>query len=302
MADGREARGAAPTYMVRGALFEAPPLPSGLYVVATPIGNLSDITLRALDTIAAADILACEDTRVTRKLLDRYCVKAHVVAYHEHSPPAVEQRLLDALGEGYAVALVSDAGTPLVSDPGARLVAAAIAAGHKVAPIPGPSSATAALSASGVPANEFLFLGFLPSRSGQRRKRLEAIAGIPATLVLFESPNRLAALLQNASEVLGASRQAAVARELTKLHETFERGTLAELAARFSDAEVKGEIVLVIAPPEEQAAPAEADVDALLENALTSMGVKEAAEMVAEATRLPRRTLYQRALALKPRR
>jgi 16S rRNA (cytidine1402-2'-O)-methyltransferase len=288
--------------MVRGALFEAAPLSPGLYVVATPIGNLSDISLRALDTIAAADILACEDTRVTRKLLDRYGIKADVVAYHEHSPPAVERRLLDAVAKGEAVALVSDAGTPLVSDPGARLVAAAIAEGHNVVPIPGPSSAIAALSASGLPADEFLFLGFLPSRQGQRRKRLEAMAETQATLVLFESPNRLAALLGDASDILGAHRQAAVARELTKLHETFERGTLAELAARFSDTEVKGEIILIIAPPEERAAPVEADVDALLENALLSTGVKEAAQMVAEATGLPRRTLYLRALTLKPRR
>jgi 16S rRNA (cytidine1402-2'-O)-methyltransferase len=289
-------------YSIRGQGFSAPPLEPGLYVVATPIGNLGDVTVRALDTLAAADLVACEDTRVTRKLLDRYAILAKPVSYHEHSGPAAHRRILDALAEGLSVALVSDAGTPLLSDPGARLVADAHAAGHKVVPIPGPSSAIAALSAAGVPADTFLFLGFLPSKSSQRRKRLAELSRLPATLALFESPNRIAALLADAETELGATRRVALCRELTKLHETFDCGTLRELAARYRDAAVKGEIVLLIAPPDEATPPSEQDIDAMLFEALRSASVKEAAEAVASVTGLARRDLYQRALALKGRR
>ncbi|MGH6922272.1 MAG: 16S rRNA (cytidine(1402)-2'-O)-methyltransferase [Propylenella sp.] len=296
---GHEARRG---YRIRGQSFSAPPLKPGLYVVATPIGNLGDVTLRALDTLAAADLIACEDTRVTRKLLDRYGIEAKPVSYHEHSGPAAHRRILDALAEGLSVALVSDAGTPLLSDPGAQLVADAHAAGHRVIPIPGPSSAIAALSAAGVPADAFLFLGFLPSKSGQRRKRLAEFSRLPATLVLFESPNRIAALLADAEAVLGADRRAAICRELTKLHETFDRGTFAELAARYRNAAVKGEIVLLVAPPDDAGPPSEKDIDAMLADALRSASVKEAAEAVASATGISRRDLYQRALALKGRR
>jgi 16S rRNA (cytidine1402-2'-O)-methyltransferase len=286
-------------YAIRGQAFDAPPLPPGLYVVATPIGNLGDVTLRALDTLAAADIVACEDTRVTRRLLDRYGIGANVTAYHEHSGPAAHRRILQALDDGRAVALVSDAGTPLLSDPGAQLVADARAAGHAVLPIPGPSAIAAALSAAGLATDAFLFLGFVPTKAGQRKKRLEEVARVPATLVLFESPNRIAALLADAAETLGGDRQASVCRELTKLHETFDRGSLTELAARYRDRDVKGEVVLVIAPPGAAAPPSEADVDALLADALRSASVKQAAEAVAEMTGLSRRDLYQRALKLK---
>lgn len=286
-------------YRVRGQGFSAPPLEPGLYVVATPIGNLSDVTLRALDTLAAADLIACEDTRVTRKLLDRYAIEAKPVAYHEHSKPAAHRRLLEALKEGLSVALVSDAGTPLISDPGAKLVADARAAGHSVMPIPGPSSTIAALSAGGLAADAFLFLGFLPNKAKPRRARLAASARVPASLVLFESPNRIAALLADAAAELGADRQAVVCRELTKLHETFDRGSLGDLAERYRDATVKGEIVLIVAPPDAAEPPTGAEIDALLSDALRDAGVKDAAQSVAEATGLPRRDLYRRALALK---
>jgi 16S rRNA (cytidine1402-2'-O)-methyltransferase len=287
-------------YAVRGEMFSAPSLAPGLYVVATPIGNLSDVTLRALDTLAGADLVACEDTRVTRKLLTRYGIAAKVVAYHEHSSPAVHRSVLDTLDQGRAVALVSDAGTPLLSDPGARLVADAAAAGHAVIPVPGPSAPMAALSAAGLPIGAALFLGFLPAKAAQRRKRLAEAKDVPATLVLFESPNRLAALLADAHAMLG-DREAAVCREITKLHETFDRGTLSELSSRYAGAVVKGEIVLLVGPPGEAEAPAEADVDAQLRQALATMGVKEAAGAVAAATGLSRRDLYQKALALKER-
>jgi 16S rRNA (cytidine1402-2'-O)-methyltransferase len=286
-------------YLIRGAFFAASPLPPGLYVVATPIGNLSDVTLRALDTLAGADLVACEDTRVTRRLLDRYGIAAKVTAYHEHSGAAVHRRLLDALQDGRSVALVSDAGTPLLSDPGAALVKDAVAAGHRVIPIPGPSSIVATLSAAGLPTEEFLFVGFLPTKSAARRKRLAALRSVPATLVFFESPNRVGALLGDAADVLGDARGATLCREVTKIHETFDRGTLSALAGRYRDAAVKGEVVLVVAPPPETEAPAASDIDAALRAALSTMGVKEAAQAIAEATGVSRRDLYQRALQLK---
>jgi 16S rRNA (cytidine1402-2'-O)-methyltransferase len=301
MADGDGARDTQRGYVIRGHFFPAPRLEPGLYVVATPIGNLGDVTLRALDTLAGADLLACEDTRVTKRLLDRYSIEAKLAAYHEHSRRSVHQRLLDSLSEGRSVALVSDAGTPLVSDPGAALVRDAVAVGHRVVPIPGASALAVALSASGVPSDAFLFLGFPPSKRAARRTRLESVSGADATLVLFESPNRIAALLSDAVEILGVTRSAAVCRELTKIHETFERGTLAELAARYADREVKGEIVLVVGPPDAAAPPADEDVDAALRDALKTASLKEAAQAIAAATGLSRRDLYQRALALKGR-
>jgi len=286
-------------YFIRGQFFSAPSLSSGLYIVATPIGNLGDITLRALDTLAGADLLACEDTRVTRKLLARYGIETKVTAYHDHSGPDAHRRLLGHLADGRSVALVSDAGTPLISDPGYRLVVDAAAAGYPVVPIPGASSASAALSAAGLPTDAVLFLGFAPSKSAARRKRLEDVARIPATLAFFESPNRAGALLADAVAVLGGERQAVICREITKLHETFDRGPLAELAARYCDAAVKGEIVVIIAPPGPPAPPADADVEAQLRAALHSMSIKEAAQFVAETTGFSRRDLYQKALAIK---
>jgi 16S rRNA (cytidine1402-2'-O)-methyltransferase len=296
---GKNADGAKRGYLIRGAFFAAPALAPGLYVVATPIGNLSDVTLRALDTLAAADLIACEDTRVTRRLLDRYGISAKVTAYHEHSGKAAHSKLLDALGEGRSVALVSDAGTPLLSDPGAALVMDAIASGHRVIPIPGASSIVATLSAAGLSTDAFLFVGFLPTKSAARKKRLASLSAIPATLALFESPKRVAALLTDAAETLGAERDAVLCREVTKIHETFDRGTLSELATRYDGASVKGEVVVLVAPPDAAEAPAEADIEAALREALATMGVKEAAQSVAAATGVSRRDLYQRALALK---
>jgi 16S rRNA (cytidine1402-2'-O)-methyltransferase len=287
-------------YTLGGHFFPAPALAPGLYVVATPIGNLGDVTLRALNTLAAADIVACEDTRVTRKLLTRYGIAANVTAHHAHSGPQSRRRLIEALAAGRSVALVSDAGTPLLSDPGERLVAEAAAAGHNVVPIPGPSALAAALSAAGLPTEAVLFLGFLPSKSAQRRKRLGELRSVAATLVLFESPNRVAALLAEAAAELGPERRAALCREITKLHETFDRDSLAALAARYAERSVKGEVVLVIGPPgEAEKEAAEEDVETMLRQALRSAGVKEAAAIVAEATGIPRRDLYKRALALK---
>ncbi len=299
MSDGPKDKDDRRGFRIRGQPFSAPALDRGLYLVATPIGNLADVTLRALDTLAAADLVACEDTRVTRKLLDRYGITVKLAAYHEHSGPAAHRRILTALDKGLSVALVSDAGTPLISDPGAALVADARAAGHRVIPIPGPSSAIASLSAAGLSTDAFLFLGFLPSKTHQRRKRLDEVARVPATLVLFESPNRIGALLADACAMLGAERGAVVCREVTKLHETFDHGTLDALAARYKDAGVKGEIVLLIAPPDAPAPPSEREIEALLKDALQASGVREAAQTVAEMTGLPRRDLYRRALALK---
>jgi 16S rRNA (cytidine1402-2'-O)-methyltransferase len=293
--EGTRGRG----YFIRSQYFAAPTLQPGLYVTATPIGNLGDITLRALDTLAGADLIACEDTRVTRKLLARYGIEARVTAYHEHSGDHAHRRLLEALQQGRSIALVSDAGTPLISDPGRRLVADAAAAGHPVVPVPGPSSAMAALSAAGLPTESVLFLGFLPAKTAARRKRLAAVSALPASLVLLESPNRIGALLADAAAELGGERRAAFCRELTKLHETFDRRSLAELATRYAEANVKGEIVLVVAPPGQAERPEAAAVDDDLLAALQRLSVKEAAEAVAQKTGLSRRELYQRALALK---
>ncbi len=306
-AEGRDGTDEAPAeggeqkrgYFIRSRFFAAPAIPPGLYIVATPIGNLGDITIRALDTLAGADLVACEDTRVTRKLLTRYGIETQVLSYHEHSGPRSHERLLERLAEGKSVALVSDAGTPLISDPGYRLVVDAAAAGHPVVPIPGASSLVTALSAAGLPAEAVLYAGFLPSKANARRKRLAELAEVPATLVLFESPNRIAALLADAAAELGAERPAAICRELTKLHETFDRATLSDLALRYEAAKVKGEVVLVVAPPQMRQAPKPDDTDAALRTALATMSVKEAARAVAAATGLPRRDLYQKALALK---
>jgi 16S rRNA (cytidine1402-2'-O)-methyltransferase len=288
-------------YQLGDHFFPAPALAPGLYVVATPIGNLSDVTLRALDTLAGADLVACEDTRVTRKLLARYAIAAPLTSHHEHSGAVARRRLLDALADGRSVALVSDAGTPLLSDPGARLLAEAVAAGHRIVPVPGPSALTAALSAAALPTEAVLFLGFLPSKAAPRRKRLATFKASRATLVLFESPNRIAALLADAAAELGSERHAALCREITKLYETFDRDSLGALAARYAERSVKGEIVLVVAPPAEAEPDSGEEAEAMLRQALRSAGVKEAAALVAAATGLPRRDLYKRALMLKDR-
>ena len=286
------------TYRVGNTELPARPLSPGLYLVATPIGNLGDITLRALETLAGADVLACEDTRVTRVLLDRYGIRNRPFAYHEHNAEEAGPRLLAFLEAGKTVALVSDAGTPLVSDPGYRLGQLAIEAGYPVIPIPGASAPLAALVGSGLPNDAFMFAGFLPAKDKGRRDRLAELKDVPATLIFFESPHRIGATLQAAADILGADRAASVCRELTKTFEEFRRGALADLAAAYADQTVKGEIVLVIGPPGEKAA-AEIDVDGLLLSLVNDMPASKAAAEAARQTGLPRRDLYERLLTLK---
>jgi 16S rRNA (cytidine1402-2'-O)-methyltransferase len=267
--------------------------------VATPIGNLRDITLRALDVLAGADLVLAEDTRITAKLFSAYGLAGRLERYDEHAAARARPRALAALAEGARVALVSDAGTPLVSDPGYRLVTEALAAGAAVWPIPGPSSALAALAVAGLPTDRFLFAGFAPTRSAARRTFLEGLKGVQATLILFEGASRLGASLGDMAAVLGP-RPAAVARELTKLHETVVRGDLASLAADPALVSPKGEVVVVIGPPAEPAA-ALVDVDAALAEALGRLSPADAAREVAAASGHARRELYARALALKGR-
>ena len=284
-----------PGFNIARTRFEAPPLEAALYLVATPIGNLGDITLRALETIAAADILACEDTRVTRKLLDRYGIARRTLAYHEHNAETQGPKLIAALREGKSVALVSDAGTPLVSDPGFRLSAAAREAGHRVVPIPGASAPLAALVASGLPSDAFLFAGFLPAKSGARRTALEQWRAVPATVLYFESPNRLAASLKDMAEVLGGNRRAAVCRELTKLHEEVRTGTLAELSSHYADNEARGEIVIAVAPGDLAGEVLDDEgIDALLARLQAEMGTSRAAAEAAKVTGRPKAELYRR--------
>jgi 16S rRNA (cytidine1402-2'-O)-methyltransferase len=291
------AAGRTRLYSPFGTAIEAPMPTAGLYLVSTPIGNLGDISLRALETLAAADCIACEDTRVTRKLTERYGIATPLTAYHEHNAAEALPKILARLAEGQAVALVSDAGTPLISDPGYRLVRAAVEAGHAVTALPGASAVLAALSLAGLPTDRFFFEGFLPPKQGARQKRIAEIAAIPATLVLFESGPRLAASLADLAQGLGA-RAAAVCRELTKLHEEIRRGELAELAQHYAgDAETRGEIVIVVAPPPEQKT-ADEDIDDMLRQALDRVSVKDAVGEVSLATGRARREIYQRALEI----
>lgn len=290
----------AKTFRVHDKAVSARPLEVALYLVATPIGNLGDITLRALEVLAGADVLACEDTRVTRVLLDRYGIATRPYAYHEHNAEEVGPKLIEALTAGKSVALVSDAGTPLVSDPGYRLGQLALEAGLKVVPIPGPSAPLAALVGSGMPSEAFVFAGFLPTKDKARRDRLSQWAETPATLIFFESPHRIGATLAAAADVLGGERPACVCRELTKTYEEFRRGTLAELSAYYDDErQVKGEIVLVVGPPLEKAAPEAADIDRLLIELSKTLQTAKAAAEAAKQTGLPRKELYQRLLELK---
>jgi 16S rRNA (cytidine1402-2'-O)-methyltransferase len=292
-------RGAKGQYVLHGRSMVAPVLAGGLHLVATPIGNLRDVTLRALDVLAAADLIACEDTRVTRKLLDHYGITTPLTPYHEHNAVEARPRLLAKLAAGATVALVSDAGTPLVSDPGFKLVRAAQEAGHAVTALPGASAALAALVVSALPTDRFFFEGFLPPKQTQRRARIVELSRIPATLVLFESGPRLASALADLAERLGA-RAAAICRELTKLYEEVRRGDLTTLAAAYAaEPEPRGEIVIVIAAPPAQAAVTDADeLDALLRAALDRLSVKDAVGEIAAVTGRPRREIYQRALVL----
>jgi 16S rRNA (cytidine1402-2'-O)-methyltransferase len=293
-----EADGRPRLYAPFEVAIEAPQPTGGLYLVATPIGNLGDISLRALELLAGADVIACEDTRVTGKLTLRYGIKTPLTPYHEHNAAEARPKILARLGEGQAVALVSDAGTPLISDPGYKLVRAACEEGHTVTALPGASAVLGALSLAGLPTDRFFFEGFLPVKQAGRQKRIAELASIPATLVLFESGPRLVAALADLAAGFGA-RMAAICRELTKLHEEIRRGDLLTLAQDYAEgAETRGEIVIVLAPPADAETTA-GDIDELLRRALARVSVKDAVGEVALATGRPRREVYQRALEIE---
>ena len=273
-------------------------LAAGLYVLATPIGNARDISLRALDVLKGCDVIAAEDTRVTSKLLAIHGISKPLIAYNDHNAPEMRPRILARLAGGEAVVLVSDAGTPLVSDPGYKLVRAVEGAGAHVVAIPGPSAVLAGLTLSGLPSDRFLFAGFLPSRQGERNAALEDLKTVRATLIFFESAQRLSESLAAMALVLG-DRPAAMTRELTKMHEEVRRGTLSELAAHYEKAGApKGEVTLLVGPPGEVVTD-NAKIDAALTAALALMPVKAAANMIADLTDGSRKTLYARALELK---
>ncbi len=280
--------------------FERKPVSAGLYFVATPIGSARDMTLRALDLLAAADVIAAEDTRTARKLMEIHGVplgQRQIVAYHDHSGPAVRDRLVAEIAAGRSVAYVSEAGTPLVADPGYALGRAAIAAGLPVTAAPGASAVLAALTVSGLPTDRFLFLGFLPAARTQRETEIAALRDMPFTMVLYESPKRVGSLLRSLADTLGEGREAAVCRELTKRFEEVSRGSLGELAAAFDGRSVKGEIVVLVGRAG-AVDVAEADVESALREAMKTMRVKDAATAVAGALGLPRRQVYQTALSL----
>ncbi len=284
-------------YYISEHAFTAKRIEPGLHIVSTPIGNLQDITIRALETLAACDLIACEDTRVTGVLLQRYGIRTQMMTYHEHNALKQRPKIMEMMAAGRAVALVSDAGTPLISDPGFRLVGDVVEQGHKVVPVPGASAMLSGLVGAGLPSDTILFAGFLPNKTHGRKKRLEELKNIPATLVFYESPHRVGASLADMDAILG-QRQAVVARELTKRFETFQRGTLAELSNFFSGDRPKGEIAILISPPEEQELT-EVDADALLLEALKEMPVSAAAKKVSKATGVDRKTIYTRAMELK---
>ena len=277
------------------------PLP-GLYIVATPIGNLDDLTLRALDLLSSVDRIACEDMRHTRILLNRHGIEARLIPYHEHNAKQMMPNIMARLAHGETVALVSDAGTPLISDPGYKLVRKAVQSGIHVSALPGASAALAALTLSGLPSDRFLFAGFLPTKTAARRKSLRHLASIDATLIFFESPRRLAASLIDMATELG-TRDGAVARELTKLHEEMRYGDLTELASHYAEAGApKGEVTLVIGPPHASNAPNNKEIDARLTELLQTESVRDSASKLAAEIGLPRRDLYQRAMHLANKR
>lgn len=288
-------------YVVGGKTMHARPIEPALYIVSTPIGNLGDMTLRGLETLASADIVACEDTRVTRVLLDRYGISRRPVSYHEHNADEAGPKLIAALSAGKSVALVSDAGTPLVSDPGFRLVGEAREAGLKVVPVPGASAILAALAASGLPTDSFMFCGFLPVKHGQKQSKLENLKNIDATLVFYESPNRTATTLKDMVEVFGPEREAALCRELTKAYETIVTTSLGELAAQFDGEDrIRGEVVLLVGPPSGEAVPqSEEEIDRLLLSLAEELPASKAAGEAARMTGGQKSALYQRLTQLK---
>jgi len=289
-------------YVIGGTKFQASQLEAALYLVSTPIGNLGDITLRALETLAAVDMIACEDTRVSRVLLEHYGIRKKLVSYHEHNRKIAGTTLLDALQAGKSIGLVSDAGTPLICDPGFELVRDARTAGIPVVPIPGASAMLSALVASGLPVQNFFFDGFLSAKSGQRRKRLGALKSIATTLIFYESPHRLVQTLHDMVDILGADREAALCRELTKFFEETVHGTLGSLAQKYDESThpPRGEIVLAIAPPSMTETTLSQDgIDHLLKEAAQTMSPSQAATAISLATGHKRQELYQRLLALK---
>jgi 16S rRNA (cytidine1402-2'-O)-methyltransferase len=288
-------------FLALGARREAPAADPGLYIVSTPIGNLADITLRALEVLAGVDLILAEDTRYSRRLLDHYGIETPLRAYHEHNAERARPVALARLGQGKSLALISDAGTPLISDPGFKLVAEARGAGFAVHPIPGASALLAALVAAGLPTDRFLFEGFLPAKAEARRARLNALAAIEATLVFYEAPQRLGQSLADLAAELGP-RPACVARELTKLHETLHSGPLDALAAHYAGAEIRGEIVIVVGAPPEREALDPAALQSELQALLATHTTKDAAAILAARHRLPRRDVYAQALALSGRR
>ena len=289
---------ASRTFAVAGHLLTAPKAVPGLHLVSTPIGNLGDITLRALETLAGVDVIACEDTRITRRLTERYSISALLKPYHEHNAALARPKILERLAQGASIALVSDAGTPLISDPGFKLVREVCAAGHQVIALPGPSSVLAALAVAALPTDRFFFDGFLPPRETARRARIAELARIDATLVVFESGNRVEDTLRDLADIMGA-RDAAICRELTKLHEEVRRAPLSELAKSAGALETRGEFVLVIGPPASGAhIMAQHDLDDLLRSALKRDSVKDAVAHAVEVSGRPRREIYARALEL----
>ena len=289
---------AARTYVLNGQTLAAPKPAGGLYLVATPIGNLGDITLRALETLAGVDLIACEDTRITRRLTERYGITAQLTPYHEHNAASARPKILEHLSQGASVALVSDAGTPLISDPGFKLVREVCAAGFGVVALPGPSSVLTALSVAALPTDRFFFEGFLPPKQTARRTRLTELARLDATLVLFESGNRVQETLADLAAIMGA-RDAAICREMTKMHEEVIRAPLTELAQSAVTLETRGEFVLVIAPrPDGSQIMAIDEVDDLLRDRLSRDSVKDAVAHAVEVSGRPRREIYARALEL----
>jgi 16S rRNA (cytidine1402-2'-O)-methyltransferase len=286
------------TYAVGSQMLTAPKAAPGLYLVATPIGNLGDITLRALEVLAGVDLIACEDTRITRRLTERYAITVQLKPYHEHNAALARPKILEHLAKGASIALVSDAGTPLISDPGFKLVREVCAAGISVVALPGPSAVLAALSVAALPTNRFFFEGFLPPKQAARRARLTELSRLDATLVLFESGNRVQETLADLAAIMGA-RDAAICREMTKLHEEISRSTLSGLAQSAATLETRGEFVLVIAPQAEGAQIMTADaVDDLLRERLARDSVKDAVAHAVEVSGRPRREIYARALEL----
>jgi 16S rRNA (cytidine1402-2'-O)-methyltransferase len=287
------------TYIIGAHRFEAEPLAPGLHVVATPIGNLGDITIRALSTLAAAETVLCEDTRTSGRLMERFAIRTRLSPYHEHNARDVRPGILERLKQGAAIALISDAGMPLVSDPGYRLVKEAAEMGIPVTACPGPSAVLTGLALSGLPTDRFLFAGFVPQKQGERRRLFAEFAKLKATLIFFESPHRIVETLHDLATVL-PGRAVAVTRELTKLHEEVLRGTAAEIAAQLeARTSVKGEITLLVGPPVEEEAVQEADLDAAIAEALADMPASKAASEVAKRFNLSRSDVYQRILAAK---